>query len=44
MKIWAKTSEFSEGKFLVVRRDGSIPCWPTLWQETHNVKKVRTVP
>ena len=28
MKIWAKTSEFSEGKFLVVRRDGSIPCWP----------------
>src|SRR5262249_41751172 len=28
MKIWAKTSEFSEGKFLVVRRDGSIPHWP----------------
>ena len=28
MKIGAKTSEFSEGKFLVVRRDGSIPCWP----------------
>ena len=28
MKIWAKTEEFSEGKFLVVRRDGSIPHWP----------------
>lgn len=28
MKIWAKTKEFSEGKFLVVRRDGSIPHWP----------------
>lgn len=28
MKIWAKTAEFSEGKFLVVRRDGSIPAWP----------------
>lgn len=28
MKIWAKTTEFSEGKFLVVRRDGSIPAWP----------------
>ena len=28
MKIWAKTTEFSEGKFLVVRRDGSIPHWP----------------
>lgn len=28
MKIWAKTKEFSEGKFLVVRRDGSIPAWP----------------
>jgi hypothetical protein len=28
MKIWAKTKEFFEGKFLVVRRDGSIPCWP----------------
>ena len=28
MKIWAKTKEFSEGKFLVVRRDGSVPCWP----------------
>jgi hypothetical protein len=28
VKIWAKTKEFSEGKFLVVRRDGSIPLWP----------------
>ena len=28
MKVWAKTSEFSEGKFLVIRRDGSIPAWP----------------
>ena len=28
MKIWAKTKEFSEGKFLVVRRDGSAPHWP----------------
>ena len=28
MKIWAKTREFSEGKFLVVRRDGTIPPWP----------------
>ena len=28
MKIWTKTKEFFEGKFLVVRRDGSIPHWP----------------
>lgn len=28
MKIWAKTEEFAEGKFLVVRRDGSSPHWP----------------
>lgn len=28
MKIWAKTKEFSEGKFLVVRRDGTVPAWP----------------
>jgi hypothetical protein len=28
MKIWAKTDEFHEGKFLVVRRDGSVPHWP----------------
>ena len=28
MKIWAKTEEFREGKFLVVRRDGTIPEWP----------------
>lgn len=28
MRVWAKTKEFSEGKFLVVRRDGSVPHWP----------------
>lgn len=28
MKIWAKTKEWSEGKFLVVRRDGTVPHWP----------------
>lgn len=28
MKIWAKTKEYSEGKFLVVRRDGTVPAWP----------------
>ena len=28
MKVWAKTKEFFEGKFLVVRRDGTIPAWP----------------
>jgi hypothetical protein len=28
MKIWSKTKEFSEGKYLVVRRDGTIPKWP----------------
>lgn len=28
MKVWAKTKEFSEGKYLVVRRDGTIPPWP----------------
>lgn len=28
MKLWAKTEEFKEGKFLVVRRDGTIPAWP----------------
>jgi hypothetical protein len=28
MKIWAKTEEFSEGKYLVVRRDGTTPAWP----------------
>lgn len=28
MRVWAKTEEFSEGKFLVVRRDGSVPHWP----------------
>jgi hypothetical protein len=28
MKIWVKTKEFFEGKFLVVRRDGTIPKWP----------------
>lgn len=28
MKLWAKTKEFFEGKFLVIRRDGSVPAWP----------------
>lgn len=28
MRIWAKTKEFFEGKFLVVRRDGTVPHWP----------------
>lgn len=28
MKIWAKTKEWAEGKFLVVRRDGTVPHWP----------------
>jgi hypothetical protein len=28
MKIWAKTKEFFEGKFLVIRRDGTVPHWP----------------
>lgn len=28
MRIWMKTTEFSEGKFLVVRRDGTTPDWP----------------
>lgn len=28
MRVWAKTKEFSEGKFLVVRRDGTTPEWP----------------
>lgn len=28
MKIWAKTKTHSEGKFLVVRRDGTVPHWP----------------
>jgi hypothetical protein len=28
MKLWVKTKEYSEGKYLVVRRDGTIPHWP----------------
>jgi hypothetical protein len=28
MKIWMKTPGIEEGKFLVVRRDGTIPEWP----------------
>ena len=28
MKIWAKTEKFKEGKYLVVRRDGTVPAWP----------------
>ena len=28
MKIWVKTDVAPEGKYLVVRRDGTIPNWP----------------
>jgi hypothetical protein len=28
MRLWRKTEQYPEGKFLVVRRDGSIPAWP----------------
>ncbi len=28
MKVWAKTAEYPEGKYLVVRRDGTVPEWP----------------
>jgi hypothetical protein len=28
MKVWAKTKEWWQGKFLVVRRDGTVPNWP----------------
>ena len=28
MKIWVKTTKWTEGKFLVVRRDGTRPHWP----------------
>ena len=28
MKVWTLTKEFSEGKFLVTRRDGTTPDWP----------------
>jgi hypothetical protein len=28
VKLWVKTEEFREGKFLVVRRDGTVPHWP----------------
>ncbi len=28
MKLWTKTKEWAEGKFLVVRRDGTTPEWP----------------
>ncbi len=28
MKTWTKTKTHSEGKFLVVRRDGTTPDWP----------------
>lgn len=28
MKLWVHSKEHAEGKFLVVRRDGSIPAWP----------------
>lgn len=28
MRLWRHTEEHSEGKYLVVRRDGTIPPWP----------------
>lgn len=28
MKLWAKTETHSEGRYLVVRRDGTVPAWP----------------
>ena len=28
MKIWALIEELKEGKYLVVRRDGTVPYWP----------------
>ena len=28
MKPWVLTKQYSEGKYLVVRRDGTIPAWP----------------
>lgn len=28
MKLWRKTRKYSEGKYLVMRRDGSVPEWP----------------
>jgi hypothetical protein len=28
MKVWRKTKEYPEDKYLVVRRDGTIPSWP----------------
>lgn len=28
MRLWRTTKEYPEGKFLVVRRDGTIPAWP----------------
>lgn len=27
-KVWVKTETHREGKYLVVRRDGTIPAWP----------------
>ena len=30
MKLWRKTQLFPEGKYLVIRRDGSVPEWPYL--------------
>lgn len=28
MKLWRHTANLSEGKYLVVRRDGTVPHWP----------------
>lgn len=28
MRLWKNTDQYAEGKFLVVRRDGTVPAWP----------------
>lgn len=36
MKVWQKTEELSEGKYLVVRRDGTVPWWPSFIMGGHD--------
>lgn len=37
MKVWQKTDgEYSEGKYLTVRRDGTIPWWPAFTMGGHD--------
>lgn len=37
MMIWQKTTgEYKEGKYLVVRRDGTIPLWPNFVMGGHD--------